>query len=278
MIVVLSWNVLAAPWASPRWYPEGMDAEVLERGRRVELATAILQGIPHDLACLQETTPPDLARLRDPRYDVHAADNDASLWSSWSTPEATWEPNGPAVMWRRDRFVDVETGAFDLGDHGNRAAWIRAREPRRSHTLRVVSVHLDADDRDRRRAELARLLEWCRPEPGVTDIVAGDLNADTVATSLAPSGIADLVAAAGFVDALVSVGRRAPTHPYARPTDEYASLATIDHVLVRNGTAIDGAVVDSDVWTIDDPAARLEATLRRTGSDHLPIVSSIALP
>ena len=55
--------------------------------------------------CLQETTPPDLAVVLERLgggYEAHQTSNGPELWSNWSTAEHPWEPNGTAIVWRRD--------------------------------------------------------------------------------------------------------------------------------------------------------------------------------
>ena len=103
------------------------------------------------------------------------------------------------------------------------------------------------------------------------DIVAGDCNEDTRDNDLAA-----LIGDAGFADALGAVDAVEPTHPYARPADEWAVLARLDHILVRGGHAVTGAVLDSGTWIVETPEARMEEHLRRTGADHLAIVAEIA--
>jgi hypothetical protein len=46
-------------------------------------------------------------------------------------------------------------------------------------------------------------------------------------------------------------------------------------VLVRGGDGECGRVVDAGVWEVDDPTARLVEGLRRTGSDHLAVVTDL---
>ena len=59
-ISVVTWNVLAAPWAAPAFYPPDLDAALLERGARAHLVGTLLASLDVDVMCLQETTPPDL--------------------------------------------------------------------------------------------------------------------------------------------------------------------------------------------------------------------------
>ena len=66
-----------------------------------------------------------------------------------------------------------------------------------------------------------------------------------------------------------------PPIPTPDPTDDFAPIARLDHVLVRGSRPVDGRVVDSDVWVVPDPAQRLAEHLRVTGSDHLPVVVSL---
>jgi endonuclease/exonuclease/phosphatase family metal-dependent hydrolase len=278
-LVVVSWNVLAAPWAAPQYYPAGMDAGVLDRVTRRELVAAQLATLDADVVCLQETTPVDLDAIvtaLDGRYAVHAVPNGRDLWSSWSTEELPWEPNGTAVLWRTDRLEVSDTGAVALSDDGNVATTVRARVVGTDTTLRAMSVHLDVDDRLLRRAQLAVACAHFSASdvdtPTTVDVVAGDCNEDTIATDLGT-----IASEHGFVDALTAVDNTDPTHPLARPVDDYAPLARLDHVLARGGSPVSGRVVDAGVWDGDIPGDRMIESLRRTGSDHLAVVAAFAL-
>jgi endonuclease/exonuclease/phosphatase family metal-dependent hydrolase len=264
-----------------------MDPAVLDRATRRASVAAALTGLDADLVCLQETTPVDLAAIVTLLGDgvvVHSAPNAPELWASWSTPELPWEANGTAVLWRRDRFDDVVTGALALSDDGNVATTFAARVAGSGAPVRVVSVHLDVDHADLRRAQLARACEHlaAASDPVASgraaseravDVVAGDCNENTNGTDLGT-----ILAGHGFVDALSAVGNTDPTHPVARPSDDYAPLARLDHVLVRGAVPTTGAVVDAGVWDVDDPGARMVEGVRRTGSDHFAVVARLTLP
>ena len=278
-LTLVTWNVLAAPWAAPAFYPADLDAALLERRSRAELVGGVLAALGAEMMCLQETTPPDLAitlaRLGG-AYDHVGSSNGRDLWTHWSTPECPWEPNGTAIVWRRDAFTEVHTDAVPISDDGNVATVLSARHAASGRQLRVMSVHLDADDATIRRRQLPRVLAAFGPasgaiDPATVDVVAGDCNEDTIGTDLGT--ISD---DHGFTDALTELNCTDPTHPYARPSDDYAPLARLDHVLVRGATAVDGRVVDSGVWGVDGPGARLAAHLEMTGSDHLPVSVSLS--
>lgn len=276
-IGVVSWNVLAAPWAAPGFYPAGMDPTLLDRVRRRELVARELAELDADLVCLQETTPPDLAAIVSALGDgvvAHDAPNDAALWSGWSTDALPWEPNGTAILWRADRFTDVATGAIALSADGNVATTFGGRLAGTETRVRAVSMHLDVDDATRRRAQLPVAMTHLTEDepPAAVAVVAGDCNEDTIGTDLGT--IAD---EHGFTDALTAVGNTDPTHPLARPTDHYAPMARLDHILVRGATPAAGRVVDAGVWAIEDPNERWIAGMDRTGSDHFAVVARIAV-
>src|SRR4051794_27604554 len=145
---VATWNVLAAPWAAPAFYPEDLDPALLDRRARAELVGRLLASLAADVMCLQETTPPDLAvalTAVGEGFSAHAGANGPDLWSSWSTPEYPWEPNGPAVVWRRNAWTDVRTGTLALSADGNVAVTFTARHAGSGRPVRIMSVHLDAD-------------------------------------------------------------------------------------------------------------------------------------
>ncbi len=273
---VLSWNVLAAPWASAEWYPDGMDAEVLDRATRIERIADQIVAAAADVVCLQEATEVELAHLvESSNFACHFASMDEHFWLNWLGADSTWEPNGTAVLWDHRRFDAAARGTESLGEHGNVATWVDLRDRASNVQVRIVSLHLDSDDPDRRRAEIPALLAACFGVPIV--VIAGDYNEDTVTSGSDRPRIGDAFFDEGFVDVFEQLDRRAPTHPYARPGDSWEMLATIDHVLVRGLTAIDARVIDAGVWSIDGPHARMEECLRSTGSDHLALVVELDL-
>jgi endonuclease/exonuclease/phosphatase family metal-dependent hydrolase len=274
-LTLVTWNVLAAPWAAPGFYPAELDAALLDRNVRADLVAARLASLDADVMCLQETTPPDLAVVLERLgngYEVHQTSNGPELWSNWSTPERPWEPNGTAIVWHRDAFTEVRQGSVELSDDANLATTIDAQHVGSGRRFRVMSIHLDADEPEYRRVQLPVALAAFAPDPGreTVDVIAGDCNEDTVNTDLGT-----LCRDHGFDDALTELDRLEPTHPYARPADDYAPLARLDHVLVRGARPVEGWVVDSDVWAVPDPGRRLAEHLRVTGSDHLPVVISL---
>jgi endonuclease/exonuclease/phosphatase family metal-dependent hydrolase len=270
-LTVVSWNVLAAPWAAPGYYPAGMDPALLDRIARRELIAAQLAELGADVVCLQETTPVDLAAnvaALGAGYGAHSAPNGRGLWASWTTDELPWEPNGTAIVWRSDRVGDVTTGSLPLSDDGNVATTLTARVD--GATVHVVSVHLDVDQPDLRREQLRVACAAVDADGAV--VIAGDCNEDTIGTDLGT-----IAAEHGFADALTAVGNTDPTHPLARPSDDYAPLARLDHMLVRGADATTGRVVDAGVWSVDGPGDRMVEGLRRTGSDHLAVIATLAL-
>lgn len=273
-LTVVSWNVLAAPWAAPQFYPAQMEIGLLDRSARADRVGSLLASLAADAVCLQETTPLDLARLLEGglgrQFDVHAAPNGRELWSHWSSAAVPWEPNGTAILWRRGAFADVKTGDVTLSDDGNVATTLTARHATSGVTIRIMSVHLDADLPELRRKQLPIALATADAPDAAIDIVAGDCNEDTVGTDLGA-----VIAQFGFRDALSELGNADPTHPYARPSDAFAAVGRLDHVLVRGARPTDGTVVDSDVWSIEGAAERLAEHLARTGSDHLPVVVTL---
>ena len=64
-INIASWNVLAAPWASPQHYPHDLDVALLERAGRNDRLAARLRdlGDRRDIWCFQEVTEPELTML-----------------------------------------------------------------------------------------------------------------------------------------------------------------------------------------------------------------------
>ncbi len=270
---LVTWNVLAAPWASPIWYPAEMDSTVLDRQTRTALVAKALRNFDPDVICLQETTPPDLAyilRALGEGYAFHFASNSKELWANWGASETPWEPNGTAVILRSDRFIESASGEIELGPHGNVATWVRLVDVSNGKQIQIVSAHLDSDDDDRRRSELPALFDAISTSGAV--VIAGDYNEDTIST-----GFGEPFFERGFADVFALLDNRLPTHPYFRPGDDLADRATIDHILVREVHAVTCDVIDVGIWSLEPAEKRMEELLRRTGSDHLALTVSLTL-
>jgi endonuclease/exonuclease/phosphatase family metal-dependent hydrolase len=249
-----------------------MDPARLDRVARRGLVTERLTTLDADIVCLQETTALDLdaivAALGD-GYAVHAAPNGRDLWASWTTDALPWEPNGTAILWRTDRLDAVVPGSIALSEDGNVAATVSGRIA--GVDVVAVSVHLDVDRPDLRRTQLRRACVFANDVHGVA-VIAGDCNEDTTGTDLGT-----IAGEHGYADALTAVGATEPTHPLARPEDDYAPLARLDHVLVRGAVPASGRVIDAGLWDVDDPGDRLVEALRQTGSDHLAAVATLVI-
>jgi endonuclease/exonuclease/phosphatase family metal-dependent hydrolase len=277
LLGVTSFNVLAPIWASPVWYPVLEDITLLERVFRRGRTQAFLRSIRErtDVVCLQEVNeqelPYYLAALGD-EFSGRMAYNEPSFWSNWLVPEIPWEPNGVAVAWRKDVFASATFRDLPMSGDGNHIAILDAWHVASNRPVRVFSVHLDSDRNNNRIAELRALLREYPAQPGTADLVCGDINEDTRTGSAA-----GLFKRAGFVDVLSTLGNRAPTHPWSTSYYNAARWAVIDHVLVRHGVARAGEVFDFGLWAIPDEAARIEANLRETGSDHFPVRAVVEL-
>ena len=183
-------------------------------------------------------------------------------WAHWLDDSTPWEPNGTALLLRKRAFLDVQYSSVPIGPYGNRAVIATATTHGNAEII-AVSVHLDADDAGRRFEEWRGLLGEIGTEERARVIVCGDLNTDTSSPAMAES-----FASHDLRDALDEIGNYDPTHPYARPGDSHALWARIDHVVTRGFTSVSGRVLDRGIWGLETPAARIEALLRATGSDH----------
>lgn len=274
---VLSFNVLAPLWAAPRWYPERLDPMLLDRVFRRERITTFLRGAARsrDIVCLQEVEAGEM-----PYYEqalgggfVGAfASHDPAYWSNWLVPELPWVPNGNALFARRAALAEFSFSDLSLGGTGNHAVMLSGLLAGSRRPLRAASVHLDADRNNGRRIEFQSLLDQWPAGSGSVDLIAGDINEDTVSGSLG-----GVVKRAGFADVLAAVGNREATHPFSASYNGATRWATIDHVLSRGATPRAGDVFDFGLWSISDEVARIEANFRACGSDHFPVAAEVTV-
>ena len=275
-IDIVSFNVLAPIWAAPQWYPADMDAGLLDAEYRRARITAFLdaQAETADVVVLQEVQDsefPFLAAALGARFEGVMSTNARDFWSNWVDEDLGWAPNGTAVFIRKTAFGTPDFAELDQAS-GNSVAWVTARHLATGKRVRIASVHLDSDSQVNRQLELAALLTlWAPGNDDTIDIVGGDINEDTVRGSLAP-----IIDRAGFVDVLASLGIREQTHPWLESYYMADKWGVIDHVLARNAIPVSGDVIDSGVWAIEDETKRIEANFEACGSDHFPVVATVA--
>jgi endonuclease/exonuclease/phosphatase family metal-dependent hydrolase len=274
-IDVLVFNVLAPVWAGAEWYPADMDPALLDTEWRRERIVDFLheQADTADVVALQEVQDselPYLAQALGGDFVGVMSTNDPDFWSNWIVEGIPWGPNGTAVFIRRSAFGSRTFFELDQST-GNSIAWVSARHLATGQRIRFASVHLDSDSQVNRQIELNALLDrWGSGNAGTTDIIAGDINEDTVHGSLSTP-----LKQNGFVDVLATLGNREQTHPWLDTYYMSNKWGILDHVLLRNGEPISGDVVDFGVWAIEDETARIEANFEASGSDHFPVVATI---
>jgi endonuclease/exonuclease/phosphatase family metal-dependent hydrolase len=274
-IDVLVFNVLAPVWAGAEWYPADMDPALLDTEWRRERIVDFLheQADTADVVALQEVQDselPYLAQALGGDFVGVMSTNDPDFWSNWIVEGIPWGPNGTAVFIRRSAFGSRTFFELDQST-GNSIAWVSARHLATGQRIRFASVHLDSDSQVNRQIELNALLDrWGSGKAGTTDIIAGDINEDTVHGSLSTP-----LKQNGFVDVLATLGNREQTHPWLDTYYMSNKWGILDHVLLRNGEPISGDVVDFGVWAIEDETARIEANFEASGSDHFPVVATI---
>ena len=273
-IDVVTFNVLAPVWAAPDWYPADMDPAVLDTRWRRERIVAFLRerAATADLVALQEVQGsefPHFARALGADFAGFLSSNDRDFWSNWLVEGIPWAPNGTAVFVRRSAFGTPTFHELQQRD-GNSIAWLSATHLATGRRVRFASVHLDSDSQANRQVELGALLDRWPARAGATDVIAGDLNEDSVHGSLS-----NTLRRAGFVDVLAALGNREQTHPWIETYYMSNKWGILDHVLVRHGRPISGDVIDSGVWSIEDETERIEANFEIIGSDHFPVVAAV---
>jgi len=272
---VVVFNVLAPAWAAPDWYPPDMDPTFLDTGYRRERITAFLheRAATADLVALQEVQDseyPLLAQALGEDFVGFMSTNDPDFWSNWLVEGIPWGPNGTAVFVRRSAFASPRFFEIEQSD-GNSVAWVSARHLASGQQIRFASVHLDSDSQVNRQNELNALLDlWSAANAGTTDIIAGDINEDTIHGSLSTP-----LKREGFIDVLATLGNREQTHPWIETYYMSNKWGILDHVLLRHGDPVSGDVVDFGVWAIEDETARIEANFEACGSDHFPVVAQV---
>jgi endonuclease/exonuclease/phosphatase family metal-dependent hydrolase len=271
---VVTFNVLAPPWADPAYYPAEA-AALLDRTYRRERIIRFLtaQARTTDIFALQETTPTELAHIAAavPGFTPFQANHRPDYWSNWITPANPWEPNGVALLVKTRRFTSMSFRDVPLSSDGNHAAMMTAVSATTGVPVRVLSIHLDSDSAGNRNREFNAALSYLVARPSSIDFIAGDFNTDTDTGNLH----IDIVRA-GFTDILDSLGLATFTSPWSESYYAHGQWGVMDHVIVRGATPSSGVVYNFDQYLRypDDQDARIVQNLIDCGSDHYPVAGS----
>jgi len=277
---LITFNILAAPWANPDYFPPEA-APFLDRAlRRTKVINFLLSQPLTDIIALQEVTAVEFGFINDVlmgnNYLGFMSFNSPCYWSNWITENPPWEPNGNAIFIKKSRFNNISFQDIVLSDDGNHAAYAEAIESITGRAIRVASIELDSENPYRRDKELNALFKFISVNHKKTDIIAGDFNTD-----VENSHLRNDILMACFTDILAELNITKWTTPYSTLHRPRAVIGTVDTVLVRYAIPVSGNVFDSDLYTtfpdlnVDD--GRITKNLELMGSDHFPVGVSFTI-
>lgn len=277
---VVSFNILAPPWAKPSSYPASSAPYLNREVRRAAIINTLnqLKGNA-DVMCLEETTPVEIgyiaAVMKD--FTVLQANHDPEYWSQYITENPPWEPNGVAVFVKKGSFKNIAMSDQPLSESGNHGALMTAKHKATNKDVRVLCTHFDSDTGGNRKKEMDAALALMGPSSSSVDIIAGDFN-----STPEQGNYQILFNAAGFTDVLAAIGNNEYTTPYTTQYSSSNNFGKIDHVTARNATPLSGDVIDNNLFTLypNVPGtpyedARITENMRLTGSDHFPVWGSV---
>jgi endonuclease/exonuclease/phosphatase family metal-dependent hydrolase len=282
MLSVLSFNILAPHYAQASFYPPGIDRFLSLESRRANTSSFLLrmkdvcdimgfQEVVHDPTYCDE-----FAYLQDLLGDEFFGmfvPHDCHYWIEYGP----YKVNGNALFFRRAVFS--EPTWFDISlETGNHAILGEATHLPTRRQIRVLVIHLDSEDQNRREYELAVALDTLQINSKTIDFIIGDFNMEPSARAY------DTIRQAGYHDSLHELGINTPTF-------SFLTSQPIDHIAYRDPTGaiipIPGKtkVLDCGLWQeypglgiIDLLAApRLKACLDLYGSDHIPILATFCV-
>ncbi len=270
---VVTFNILAPPWASLDGYPDSA-APFIDRIYRRGVIINNLNQLKDstDVISLQETTPVEFgyisAALKD--FTGFQVTHDPEYWSNYITEDPPWEPNGVAILVKKSVFKNIAFSDQALSESGNHGAFMTAVHKATNKKVRIVSVHLDSDHGGNRNKEMGAALELV-PLPSTSiDMIVGDFNSNPEQGNYA----VDLTSL-GFKDVLDAIGNNEATHPYAASYNSNSHYRDIDHIVVRNAIPGSGDVVDYNLYSLYPVVPgnlyedqRITANMQMTGSDH----------
>ncbi len=279
-IKVVSFNILAPPWATPTSYPDS-SAPYLDRNLRLIQILDVLNQLKGstDVISLQEVSEPEYLQVKNALngFVGIVAFHDPSYWSQYISNDPPWEPNGNALFFKSSKFKSISLSDVPLSNTGNHAAFGTAVIKGSNQPFRAIAVHFDSDTGANRKREMQAVLRLLTPQPETVDLIAGDFN-----SSPEQGNYSNIFQLGGFVDVLTAVGNTELTTPYTTQYSSSINFGRIDHIVVRNATPVDGGVLTFDMFTLfpDLPGNvneedRITENLRISGSDHFPIWGSI---
>lgn len=275
---IMTFNILAPCWADPSYYPAST-APYLDRLARRQAIIALLKQYQQtvDVFALQEVAQVEFNAIRDALKQTHVglqANHAPSYWANWVTPQTPWEPNGNAILVRKDRFTSLAFEDFASSSSGNHSALFTGTiRNSGGRTVRIASVHLDSDYPYNRKAELGAVLAKWGPRANTVDVIAGDFNTETDATNIQTD-----LKSAGYYDLLDLLGTASQTHPWNTKYYGADNWGIIDHIVSRGSAPRDGSVMNFNLFALfpTNEETRIIRNLQLSGSDHFPVVGTVA--
>lgn len=277
-INILCFNLLAPCWADPSYYPAS-STPLLNRIDRRRIITNLLKAYQNkiDVFALQEVAQSEFNFIQDALQETHIgfqANHDPGYWSSWITPANPWELNGNAIFVNKYIFTNINFEDFPSSKSGNHSALFTGTfKNQENKNVRIASVHLDSDYPYNRKRELNAVLSKWQINKNYMDIIAGDFNTETDATNIQID-----LKKAGYNDLLKDLGKATQTHPWSSKYYGSENWGIIDHIMYRNGNAVEGSVVDHNLFNLypNDEEKRININLQKAGSDHFQLIGTIA--
>jgi endonuclease/exonuclease/phosphatase family metal-dependent hydrolase len=280
-ISIGNFNVLAPSWASPSYYP----TKVNQDGLLTPGSTRVGRGISYLIGALgtvdfwsfqetETTINAGLASGYGSNYNFVHFFHDDNYWANWITTNPPFARNGVSIGVNKLKYINCTYVDKALGT-GNHAGIAICLNTQLSRWVRFCAVHFDSDNTTRRTAEAQALNAYLASETthsNYIDIIAGDLNADTISGPMDTHLIQN-----GFTDVLRALGAATGTTP--------GSGNNIDHILVRdaldNWTPTNGVVHSNNLFQlypavsgskgVQNSDTRIYKNFQFTGSDHFPV-------
>jgi endonuclease/exonuclease/phosphatase family metal-dependent hydrolase len=239
---VLTWNIHCGQDEGPRW-------KQFNWPRRKAALAAALRDAAADVLCVQEARAGQVAFLEE-LLSAHRRSGVGRRGGSAG--------EHCAVFFSRERFTLLDEGTFWLKEPCEApgggsllgpkriCTWVRLRDGRGGHTLRVYNTHSYLTERPRLRAARLILSRVAAGDPADAVIVCGDFNAPPAAPSRRAFAAAGLTDSAG----LAGKSPRRPTfHWRGIPLRALDAILVIPGLLVRQHAVIDAR--PGDTWPSD---------------------------
>jgi mRNA deadenylase 3'-5' endonuclease subunit Ccr4 len=257
MLRVVTFNILASIYAHPDYYPDEAHDALSLSNRQEKILNYLSQLKDNcEVIALQEVTSEFLqhvTKVLNPDFIGIFYPHDEEYWNEWIHSDYSYLSNGNMLFLKQSSFGLILWENISLKT-GNHAVLAHTKHIPTGHEIRILNIHLDSDNQDKRLKEYETALNSLEANSEIIDIVLGDFNS-------------------GIVDDILEITSK---HNFIPDNNKIYTFSMtknpIDHVIYRS------PYITSCITRVDNSnAEKFEECLTKYGSDHIPLKAFIRL-